>query len=259
MFKKDFMWGAATAAYQIEGAAHEDGRGLSVWDVFCEEGNAYAGHTGDIACDHYHRFVEDVALMKEAGINSYRFSLSWTRIIPNGIGEIAISKSHDILYKEIGTENLEKHTEKLVNEISCIIDDLEKAGYKVYFGRKENGIKQTPILVLSNTKKSNIETVKLLNTKIGTYDKNIFCREGAFCAYTLIEKLKNIKEVELVENNNLVNLKSLYKLSDNSYIAEETIKLSNKYSLIRFSAGLINDVSDIKYLKEKLIEINKGE
>ena len=88
MFKKDFMWGAATAAYQIEGAAHEDGRGLSVWDVFSAEGKTYGGHTGDVACDHYHRFAEDVALMKEMGINTYRFSLSWTRIIPNGVGEV---------------------------------------------------------------------------------------------------------------------------------------------------------------------------
>lgn len=88
MFKKNFMWGTATAAYQIEGGAHEDGRGLSVWDVFCAEGNAYAGHTGDVACDHYHRFAQDIALMKELGINSYRFSLSWPRIIPNGTGEI---------------------------------------------------------------------------------------------------------------------------------------------------------------------------
>ena len=88
MFKKDFLWGSATAAYQIEGAAHEDGRGLSVWDVFCADGKVYAGHTGDVACDHYHRFKEDVALMKKLGINSYRFSLSWTRIIPDGVGEV---------------------------------------------------------------------------------------------------------------------------------------------------------------------------
>lgn len=88
MFKKDFMWGTATASYQIEGAAREDGRGPSVWDVFCAEGNAYGGHTGDVACDHYHRFAEDVALMKELGINAYRFSLSWTRIIPDGDGKV---------------------------------------------------------------------------------------------------------------------------------------------------------------------------
>ncbi len=89
MFKKDFVWGVATAAYQIEGGAFEDGRGLSVWDTFCmEQGNVKFGHTGNVACDHYHKYKEDVALMKELGVKNYRFSVSWSRIIPNGIGEV---------------------------------------------------------------------------------------------------------------------------------------------------------------------------
>ena len=80
-FKKDFVWGSATASYQIEGAWNEGGRGLSVWDVFChEKGHVDEGHTGDVACDHYHRFREDVKLMKELGVKAYRFSISWTRI-----------------------------------------------------------------------------------------------------------------------------------------------------------------------------------
>lgn len=88
-FRKDFKWGAATAAYQIEGAFQEDGKGLSIWDVFCrEKGRIYDGHTGETACDHYHRFREDVALMKELGIRAYRFSLSWSRIFPAGTGKI---------------------------------------------------------------------------------------------------------------------------------------------------------------------------
>lgn len=88
-FKKDFVWGAATAAFQIEGAAYEDGKGLSTWDVFCERGGkVYGNHTGDIACDHYHRLEEDLDLMKELGLKAYRFSVSWPRIIPNGIGEV---------------------------------------------------------------------------------------------------------------------------------------------------------------------------
>lgn len=89
MFCKDFVWGAATAAYQIEGGAREDGKGLSVWDTFCErEGKIEARDTGDIACDSYHRYREDVALMKHMGLKAYRFSLSWPRIIPNGVGQI---------------------------------------------------------------------------------------------------------------------------------------------------------------------------
>ena len=87
MFRKDFAWGVATSAYQIEGAAREDGRSPSVWDVFAWDGHC-AGRNGDVACDHYHRFEEDVALMKELGVNTYRFSISWPRIIPNGTGEV---------------------------------------------------------------------------------------------------------------------------------------------------------------------------
>ena len=87
-FKKDFAWGVATASYQVEGAYNEDGRGLSVWDVFSHEpGKVEQGHTGDIACDHYHRYKEDVKLMRELGIKSYRFSISWSRIFPDGIGK----------------------------------------------------------------------------------------------------------------------------------------------------------------------------
>ena len=70
-FPENFIWGAATASYQIEGAAYEDGKGLSIWDVFCKRpGAVFEGHSGDVACDHYHRFREDVALMKELGIKS---------------------------------------------------------------------------------------------------------------------------------------------------------------------------------------------
>src|SRR5690606_4766138 len=83
----DFTWGAAAASYQIEGAAAEDGRGPSVWDVFCRTpGKIYHGDTGDVACDHYHHYKEDVALMKRLGLKAYRLSLSWSRLIPDGTG-----------------------------------------------------------------------------------------------------------------------------------------------------------------------------
>ena len=82
----DFLLGAATAAYQIEGAAFEDGRGPSIWDTFSREpGAVAAGQTGDVACDHYHRYRDDVALMKELGLESYRFSVSWARVQPDGV------------------------------------------------------------------------------------------------------------------------------------------------------------------------------
>ena len=88
-FKEDFAWGAATAAYQIEGAARKDGKGLSIWDTYCKvPGNIKDGSSGDVACDHYHRYKEDVALMSQIGLKAYRFSLSWSRILPEGKGAI---------------------------------------------------------------------------------------------------------------------------------------------------------------------------
>ncbi len=86
MFSKDFVWGAATAAYQIEGAWDQDGKGESIWDRFSHT-SPRMQNTGDVACDHYNRLEEDVTLMKNLGLKSYRFSFSWTRIFPNGIGE----------------------------------------------------------------------------------------------------------------------------------------------------------------------------
>jgi beta-glucosidase len=86
-FSEGFVWGVATASYQIEGAAYDDGKGLSVWDALSRKpGAIWSNHTGDIACDHYHHVREDVALMKSLGIQAYRFSLSWPRILPDGTG-----------------------------------------------------------------------------------------------------------------------------------------------------------------------------
>ena len=85
----DFRWGASTAAYQIEGAVHEDGRGPSVWDVFAARPGAVRdGHTGAVACDHYHRYAEDIALMRGLGLDGYRFSIAWPRIQPTGSGPV---------------------------------------------------------------------------------------------------------------------------------------------------------------------------
>ncbi len=87
-FPGDFLWGTATASYQIEGAVGEDGRGETIWDRFSHTpGNVYSNQTGDSACDHYHRYREDVQLMKELGLRSYRFSIAWSRIFPSGGGQ----------------------------------------------------------------------------------------------------------------------------------------------------------------------------
>ena len=88
-FPGGFLWGAATAAYQIEGAATEDGKGPSIWDTFSHApGTVYHGDTGDVACDSYHRYPEDIALLRQLGVGAYRFSLSWPRIVPKGQGTV---------------------------------------------------------------------------------------------------------------------------------------------------------------------------
>jgi beta-glucosidase len=88
-FPDDFVWGVATASYQIEGAVREDGRGESIWDRFSRTpGKVVGGDTGDVACDHYHRMPEDVALVAALGVRAYRFSIAWPRVIPNGIGQV---------------------------------------------------------------------------------------------------------------------------------------------------------------------------
>lgn len=86
MFDKNFLWGTASSSYQIEGAFAEDGKGLSIWDTFSNKpGNIAHDENGNKACDHYHRYREDIALMKSLGIQAYRFSISWPRIFPDGI------------------------------------------------------------------------------------------------------------------------------------------------------------------------------
>jgi len=102
-FPEDFLWGAATAAYQIEGAWDEDGKGQSIWDTFSHTpGKITRGDTGDIACDHYHRYKEDIALMKELGFKAYRFSVSWPRILPAGWGEV--NRKGITFYRNLVTE-----------------------------------------------------------------------------------------------------------------------------------------------------------
>ena len=88
-FPPDFLWGVATSAYQIEGAWNEDGKGPSIWDVFSHKpGKIKDGSKGDVAVDHYHRYYEDITLVKELGIPAYRFSIAWSRVLPEGFGEV---------------------------------------------------------------------------------------------------------------------------------------------------------------------------
>lgn len=107
-FSENFLWGAATAAYQVEGAGNEDGRTPCIWDTLAP-GHVLHDETGLTACDHYHRFREDVALMKRIGLKSYRFSISWSRVLPHGTGEVN-QKGLDFyisLVKELKAANIE--------------------------------------------------------------------------------------------------------------------------------------------------------
>ena len=111
-FAKDFVWGAATSSYQIEGTGRDSGKGQNIWDVFTKEpGRVYEGHTGDRACDHYHRFREDVAYMKELGLKGYRFSIDWSRVLPEGTGKV---------------------NEKGIDFYNALIDELLEQGIEPY-------------------------------------------------------------------------------------------------------------------------------
>ncbi len=113
IFPKNFKWGAATASYQIEGAYAEDGKGESIWDNFSHKrGNILNGDTGKIACDHYHRFTEDIELIDKIGLDTYRFSISWPRILPRGKGQVN-QKGIDF-YKRLCNSLLEKGIEPAV-------------------------------------------------------------------------------------------------------------------------------------------------
>ena len=112
-FPKDFIWGVATSAYQIEGAWNEDGKGPSIWDTFTHTpGKIVNNETGDVSVDHYHRYKEDVALMKELGLDAYRFSVAWSRILPAGTG--TINRAGLDFYDSLVDELLRKKIEPYV-------------------------------------------------------------------------------------------------------------------------------------------------
>lgn len=165
-------------------------------------------------------YYKDVPFMHEAGT-------------PNGLGAVTMACSHKILFEEIGEEMLEEHNKKLLKAIKEIGELLPKSDYEVYFYNEITN--RTPLLIINNKKKSNKKTVKLLNSPIGGLNKNIFCREGAFCAYSILEQLFP----ELKNENPIVKN-----------------ELNPKYSLIRLSGGLTTSVEDIYYTYEKLKIIN---
>lgn len=132
----DFLWGSASAAYQVEGAYLEDGKGLSNWDQFVRiEGKTFKGTTGDVAVDHYHRFKEDVKLMAEMGLKTYRFSISWPRVIPTGNGEV--NEAGLKFYEDLIDECLKYNIEPMVTIFHW---DLPQALVDQYHGFEDRRI-----------------------------------------------------------------------------------------------------------------------
>ncbi|KAK3672801.1 hypothetical protein LTR78_007387 [Recurvomyces mirabilis] len=129
---KDFLWGYATASYQIEGAPHEDGRADSIWDVFCRKpGKIADGTNGDVACDSYHRYKEDVALLKQLGAKAYRFSISWSRVIPLGGRNDPVNKAGLQYYIDLVDE---LHANGIIPMATLFHWDLPAALHERYGG-----------------------------------------------------------------------------------------------------------------------------
>ncbi|XP_071833513.1 cytosolic beta-glucosidase-like [Apostichopus japonicus] len=112
-FPADFIWGSATSAYQIEGGWQEDDKGLSIWDTFSHNGRIYNNQNGDVACDSYHKYEEDVALLKNLGVSYYRFSISWPRVLPNGTVDY-IDEAGIEYYNNLITSLLDNGVEPMV-------------------------------------------------------------------------------------------------------------------------------------------------
>ena len=128
-FPDGFVVGVSTAAYQIEGATDEGGRGRSIWDTFAHTpGRTRDGDTGDVACDHYHRWGEDVALLSDLGVDGYRFSIAWPRVIPDGVGRINEKGLDEKILSELVAYWNRQTPGRMLNAIS--IDALRRCGKK---------------------------------------------------------------------------------------------------------------------------------
>lgn len=135
MFNKDFLWGSASAAYQVEGAHQTDGKGISVWDIWAHiPGKTYGGTNGDIAADHYNKVEEDVKLMAEMGLKAYRFSIAWTRILPSGRG--AVNERGIAFYNRLINLLLQNDITPLVTLYHWDLPQALEDEYKGWLSRK---------------------------------------------------------------------------------------------------------------------------
>ncbi|MFD1466517.1 glycoside hydrolase family 1 protein [Lapidilactobacillus mulanensis] len=195
-FPENFLWGAASAAYQIEGAYQEDGKGISIWDTYAHTpGNTYQGTTGDVAIDHYHHLEEDVALMAKMGLKAYRFSVAWSRIIPDGEG--TVNEAGLDFYRRLIHE-LRKN--KIEPVLTLYHWDLPQALQDKYAGWES---RQTIVAfkkyceVLFKAFKDDVKYWVTFN------EQNVFTSMG-YRWGTHPPKLKNIKK--MYEANHIINL-----------------------------------------------------
>ncbi|URZ15683.1 glycoside hydrolase family 1 protein [Clostridium felsineum] len=195
-FSKSFLWGASSAAYQVEGAWNEDGKGKSVWDNFSKiPGKTFEGTNGDVAVDHYHRFKEDVQLMSELGLKAYRFSVAWSRIYPEGRGKL----------NKKGLEFYEKLVDELIkNNIEPVVTlyhwDLPQALQDLYGGFESRDI-------IDDFENYCVTLFKAFKDKVKYWvtfnEQNVFTNLGYRCAVHP-PGLKDVKRY--YEANHIVNL-----------------------------------------------------
>ena len=134
-FPENFLWGAASAAYQIEGAWAEDGKGPSIWDTYAQiPGNTFEETNGKVAIDHYHRYKEDVALMKQMGLKAYRFSVAWSRILPDGEG--AVNEAGVAFYEKLVDELLRQGVEPILTLYHWDLPQALQDKYQGWEGRE---------------------------------------------------------------------------------------------------------------------------
>ncbi|AAK79058.1 6-phospho-beta-glucosidase [Clostridium acetobutylicum] len=195
-FPKNFLWGASSAAYQVEGAWKEDGKGESVWDNFSKiPGKTFEGTNGDVAVDHYHRFKEDVALMAEMGLKAYRFSVSWSRIYPKGRGKVNLKGLE--FYKNLVDELLKYNIEPVLTLYHW---DLPQALQDLYGGFESRN-------VISDFENYCITLFKNFKDKVKYWitfnEQNVFTNLGYRCAVHP-PGIKDIKKYYLA--NHIVNL-----------------------------------------------------
>lgn len=164
---------------------------------------------------------------------------------PNGIGAVTIAKAHNLLYGHV--DALKVHNEAMNKAVALAGDKLREVGYDVWFDKGED---KTPTFLISAPFANNKVVVRMMNSTIEDYNKNVFCREGTFCAYNMLENVRGIEHIKDLK-------KAFTDAIDKSGTLISQEGLPKEYSFIRLSAGLINDEKDIEYATEKLRAIAK--